>query len=210
MTKLILKDNTYRFLFYLALFLAVFCCPPLALANFLFAFKCLLVLLLTVVILLLVDAYVFEAYFEFNDVYIKVKTMKSEDTLAKKDIETVFVEFNTSAEMKSKIQFIMKNGKTKNYYFTDKCYLSNTYKILENIALFPNFKHEIIGTMPVREIAIDYYLANGKKINFLQSCFATTENFNPVKRYFFLITLILSALSLIFGLILIIVGMFML
>ena len=186
MTKLVLKDNTYRFLFYLALFLAAFCYPSLVVIDFLFALKCLLGLLAAVVVLLLISKYVFEVDFEFGDDYIKVKTMNSEDVLVKNDIETVFVEFNTTAEMKSKIQFIMKNGKTKIYYFTDKCYLSNTYKILESKSLFPNFKHEIIGTMPVREIAIDYYLANGKKMNFLQTCFAATENFNPIKRYFFL------------------------
>ena len=103
----------------------------------------------------------------------------------------------------------MKNCEIKTYFFSDKCYLSNTYKILENISLFPCFKHDIIGTMPVREIAIDYYLANGKKMTFLQSYFAALENYNPVKKFMFATIFILSSIITIIALISIVVLMFL-
>lgn len=210
MTKIILKDNIYKFLFYLVLFLLAFCYPSLVIIDFALALKCLLGLLIAAIILFLLDKYIFELDIEFCDDVIKVKTMKSEDVFNKSDIESVFIEFNTTAEMKSKIQFVIKNKDTKTYFFSDKCYMSNTYKILENLQLFPCLKHDVIGTMPVREIAIDYYLANKKKMSFLKSYFAALENFHPIKKILFFGMFIFSALATILGLILILVGVFLL
>ena len=209
MTKLILKNNTYKFLFYLALFTVTFCYPSLVVIDFTFALKCLLVSIIITIILFLINKYTFELEMEFYDDVIKVKTMKSEDIFIKDDIKSVFVEFNTAAEMKSKIKFILKNDETKTYYFSDKCYLSNTYKILENISLFPNFEHDIVGTMPAREIAIEYYLEHKKKMNFFKLYFAALEDFNPVKKILFSGIFVLSSIITIIGLIFILVIMFL-
>ncbi len=209
MTKLILKNNTYKFLFYLALFTLTFCYPSLVVIDFTFALKCLLFSIVVTIILFLINKYTFELDIEFYDDVIKVKTTKSEDKFIKDDIKSVLVEFNTAAEMKSKIKFNLKNGKTKTYYFSDKCYLSNTYKILENISLFPNFEYDIVGTMPAREIAIEYYLEHKKKMNLFQLYFAALENFNPVKKFLFSGIFILSSIITIVGLIFILVFMFL-
>ena len=183
MNKIILKNGLYKYLFYTFLITSVLLSSICVINHFHLAFVVLL--LIVAFVFYGLDKYFFELKIELEDNSIKIKTMKMENILAKDDIKSVFVSFNTSADMESKIYFILKNDEKLTYSFTNKIHLANIYKLLENMSLFPNFEYDIIGTMPACEIAIDYYIKNGKKMNFIQLYIATLENYNVIVRYLF-------------------------